>query len=458
MIREPVHKARPPELRVPLLLNPGKGCATFQRFNGDPLNPGEAWSEEGPLTFPHADTWVAEGYLPSTVAYCRWFWHVLEPEPGRIDFDMVEGALVAAKARGQSLQVRLMPFGSLHQPQLPAWYQAKHPPTMAKTDPPGGRSHLEPDHDSPEYFDAWGRVIAEFGRRFDGHPDLESVDLAFLGPWGEGAGDAKRETVDRFVDLYVQSHPKTLLLANTDGYQFECGAARGCGWRCDCFGDLRGRKEAAGKPYLAWNHTYEFYPQAVAAALAADVWRTRPITFETCATPLGWRNKWYAGIEDLEFMLAQGLKFHAAVFMPKSSPIPAEYLDPLAVFCDAMGYRFVLRQARWQGAVERGGTMDLELWIENTGTAPVYRDYRLAFRIESAGAEAVVPVEGEARGWLPGDAIIERTVSVPRGLPAGAARLSAGLVRPGEAVPAVRFANAGTDADGWLPLGEVRVA
>src|SRR6185436_3351492 len=126
-MRDPVfHKARPAEMTEPLLSNPGKGCATFQRFNGDALNEGTGWSEEGPLSFPPAGRDVAAGYLPSTVAYCRWFWDVLEPEAGRFDFAMIEGALATARARGQTLQVRLMPFGAHGQPQLPAWYRTTY--------------------------------------------------------------------------------------------------------------------------------------------------------------------------------------------------------------------------------------------------------------------------------------------------------------------------------------------
>ena len=81
-----------PRHRNPTLAIRTRVAATFQRFNGDELYPGEAWSEEGPLTFPaaKATTGVIDGYLPTTVAYCRWFWNVLEPEEGRYDFSMIE--------------------------------------------------------------------------------------------------------------------------------------------------------------------------------------------------------------------------------------------------------------------------------------------------------------------------------------------------------------------------------
>jgi len=449
-MREPFNKSRPREMKVPLLSNPGKGCATFQRFNGDPLNTGEAWSEEGPLSFPATDESIADAYLPSTVSYCRWFWDVLEPERGKINFDMITGALETARARGQTLQVRLMPFGSYKQPQLPGWYREKF--TVRKAQPEwASKSYLEPDYDSAEYYETWGRIIAEFGRKFDGHPDLESVDVAFIGPWGEGAGNPEHGMVDRFVDLYVKSHPKTPLLINSDGYQFPCGIVRGCGWRCDCYGDLRGRKEAASGEYLSWNHTYDFYPSAVARARAADTWKTRPVTFETCATPRAWKNKWFAGMEDLDFIIRQGLKFHASVFMPKSCPIPPEYMAPLARLCDSMGYRFVLRQALWEARARRGESWEAEFWIENTGTAPVYREYRLALRIGGT----VLPLADEVRSWLPGDAIVSVKAGLPSGVNTGGMKLSAALVQPGGDKPVIRFANEGADADGWLPLGEV---
>ena len=39
-----------PEPRDEVLVNPGMGITTFQRFNGQPLNQGLRWSEEGPTT------------------------------------------------------------------------------------------------------------------------------------------------------------------------------------------------------------------------------------------------------------------------------------------------------------------------------------------------------------------------------------------------------------------------
>ncbi|MGH7145206.1 MAG: beta-galactosidase, partial [Planctomycetota bacterium] len=320
-------KARPKELRAPLLTNPGKGCATFQRFNGDPLFPGEWWSEEGPLTFPAAHCDVVEHYLPTTVASCRWFWEKLEPREGEYHFEMIEGALKTAQARHQTLQVRLMGHGSEAQPRLPVWYREKYP-TRRYSD--FKSNYLEADHDCPEYLAKWGGLIREFGRRFDGHSDLESVDIAFVGRWGEGVGQVSDGTCETFIDLYREAFPRTPLLINCEGPQFRLGIARGLGWRADAFGDLRQSSVPEVPAHLGWNHTFDMYPRWIPFHAASETWRKRSITLETYSAPLemqrlGW---------DFDFVLEQGLKFHPSIFVPKSTPLPEAWFEKLARFCD----------------------------------------------------------------------------------------------------------------------------
>ena len=54
-----------------VLVNPGMGIETFQRFNGQPLNDGVRWSEVGPEKAAADATTV--DFPPSSVAYLRWF-------------------------------------------------------------------------------------------------------------------------------------------------------------------------------------------------------------------------------------------------------------------------------------------------------------------------------------------------------------------------------------------------
>jgi len=71
---------RPKEISD-VLVNPGMGITTFQRFNGQALNPSLTWSEVGPVSrLPQA---TPKPEFPDTsVAYCRWYWEAIEPERG----------------------------------------------------------------------------------------------------------------------------------------------------------------------------------------------------------------------------------------------------------------------------------------------------------------------------------------------------------------------------------------
>ncbi|HEY7354524.1 MAG TPA: DUF4832 domain-containing protein, partial [Terriglobales bacterium] len=62
-----------------ILVNPGMGIETFNRFSGQALNQGTKWSEVGPEA-PIADAPAGTVDFPgSSVAYLRWFWSQLEP-------------------------------------------------------------------------------------------------------------------------------------------------------------------------------------------------------------------------------------------------------------------------------------------------------------------------------------------------------------------------------------------
>ncbi|HTL52640.1 MAG TPA: DUF4832 domain-containing protein [Planctomycetota bacterium] len=438
-------KARPRELKTPLLTNPHKGCATFQGFTGDALFPGEWWSEEGPLAFPAAEFDVAPHYLPSSVAYCRWFWEKLEPREGEFDFSMIDGALKTARERHQTLQVRLMGHGVETQPRLPVWYREKYPTRKHTSDQ---WTYLEADHDSPEYLAKWGRLVQEFGKRYDGHPGLESVDIAFIGRWGEGLGECTEATSEKFLDLYQQALTKTPLLINCEGVSFKQGIARGLGWRADAFGDLRRNSTPEVPPHLGWNHTYDMYPRWVSVFGAADIWKTRSVTLETYSAPMEMLRHNY----DLELVLQQGLKYHASIFCPKSTPLPDEWKPRLAEFCDRLGYRFVLRQARWEATATRGGEWEYHVWIENTGVAPLYRRYLPAFRIQTDRGESLYQLESDPRTWLPGDVWLEGKLRILPDTGTGKALVSFGLLDPQTLKPAVRFAVEETDKDGWVTL------
>src|SRR3954451_16149338 len=71
-----------------LLVNPGMGIETFNRFSGQPINEGVRWSEVGPEAHA-ADATAPVDFPPSSVAYLRWFWSQFEPQRGTYRWDIL---------------------------------------------------------------------------------------------------------------------------------------------------------------------------------------------------------------------------------------------------------------------------------------------------------------------------------------------------------------------------------
>src|SRR2546422_8464994 len=113
-----------PEPSDEVLVNPGMGITTFQRFNRQPLNQGLRWSEEGP-TSKQSDASARSVFPDTSIAYCRWSWNELQPASDRIRWEIIDTALEEARRHHQTLAICLMPYDEEH--PLPEWYRNSGP-------------------------------------------------------------------------------------------------------------------------------------------------------------------------------------------------------------------------------------------------------------------------------------------------------------------------------------------
>jgi hypothetical protein len=96
-----------------VLNNPGIGFNTFQRFNGDTLNPGRGWTEGFPIVYQSFNGDLTnKGYPQTTTAYWRVYWKFMEPEERKYRWDLIDEALDTARNRGQKLILRIAPYGT----------------------------------------------------------------------------------------------------------------------------------------------------------------------------------------------------------------------------------------------------------------------------------------------------------------------------------------------------------
>jgi hypothetical protein len=403
------------------LPNPGIGFMTFQRFNGDTCNPDRhRWTEGHPIEYqPWSGQLTNPQHPDTTLAYFRVYWHYIEPEKGVYRWDIIDKALETAHKRGQTLLLRLPPHG--HNPtgqdatlDLPGWFKEIIGPKPAA----GCGGNWLCDCNDPLYAEYYGGYIREAGRRYNGHPDLESVDMGLIGPWGEGAGARflKEAAMRALCDAYIDSFPDTWLLAMLgDNKSNEYILSRAnAGYRADCLGDMRSTiKDPLTRRHF--DHMKDRYPQQIVAFGVADCWKTAPVSFEACHV----LNYWFDHEYDLDYIIEESLKWHISSFNGKSNTIPEEWTDKVQGWIDRMGYRITLRRINYARAVKPGGPLTFDTWWQNIGCAPCYKKYPLAFRLKNDKTSLVFNTGADITKWLPGDSLYDDRFYIPWDMPTG---------------------------------------
>ena len=345
-----------------ILANPGMGWETFHRTANDDKN--------------------LPSWIPSTIHYARWGWKVLEPEKGKIDYDFLDGVLKETRESGQQLAFRVMccspyPRRTYH----PEWLRDIGG-EIVKTRH-GDRSEVEvPVLDDPKILAAHLDFIKRLGARYDGHPDITRLDLGSVGWWGEwhmsrssNASMPTPETQKKIVDAYLAAFQKTPLVMLIGGDDMLRHAVKnGTGWRADSLGDL-------GTFSPTWNHMFGSYPKRIQAIQDLNAWKNGPIAFEPPAAVAEFVEKDWP----LRWIFNYGLAVHGSSFSGKSGRLPDDdhFRQELERFLRRLGYRLVLKELKHPKQAKPGETIKLAMKWQNTGSAPCYRPYRLAYRLSN---------------------------------------------------------------------------
>jgi hypothetical protein len=439
---------RPKEIDT-VLVNPGMGVQTFQRFHGDALNAGLRWSERGPMEVlqPAAEK---PDFPESSISYCRWFWNVLEPQHGQYNWSIIDTALDQARLHHQTLAIRMMPYDE--RDPLPDWYRNSGAHRANKpTDKDG--NIWQPDFSDPLYLKYWGELVAAAGARYDGNPNLEMVDISSVGYWGEGWSNYMPafQYQKALIDIYLDAFKRTPLLMNFDQAEaLAYGVSHGTGWRLDCWGDMGmlGGEKKSGRSLML-----DRYPEQVVETGIQDAWMRSPVSLESC----GVAGTWFKNGYNVNYILDQALRWHVSSVNIKSSAIPPQWKNQFEEFEKKMGYRFILRRLEYPQQVRPGEMMAVNMWFLNAGVSPVYGDYTLAVELSSSENSAIIKTSADVRKWLPGDAVFDGTLFVPQTLKPGQYHFRVGLLNSRTGLPAIKLAIEGRQPDGWYDLGTIEV-
>ena len=415
-----------------VLYNPGMGFTDFHFGFGHPPPVEE---------YPHA-----------TVAYFRWPWAELEPAEGQYNFALVDGIIEQAKAKGETLAIRIV---SEYKTGTPQWLLDKGVASVNESD------GIFPDYNNPIFLDYHERLIRAFGARYGGSVDIDHVDIGSVGCWGEWntaccvgvetqckafyPTEANQIAITDWYLKYFSDTPLVML----HGGQLKYATSQGAGWRADCFGDY-------GYFRPDWNHMEHAYAPVLEEPAIANAWKQGPVQMEVC----GYIHEWYERGFDLERILEKGLEWHLSVLNAKSKPVPAAWRPRFDEFLKKIGYRFVLREMRHASEVHAGAPLTLRSHWENRGVAPIYHPWPLAYRLRS-GADQVVAQgisQADLQQWLPGPTPeIVDTVIVPQNVQSGTYAIDVAILSKDGRSAHVDLAIEGKRADRWYPVSSVKV-
>ncbi len=444
-----------PEETGEILANPGMGWETFHRTAKQDKN--------------------LPSWIPSTVHYARWGWRELEPQPGKIDYAFLDKVLKETHDSGQTLAFRVMccsPYKG--RPYHPDWLQEIGGRILV-ADHNGVTPLPIPDMDDPVIVKAHLDFIKRLGERYDGHPDIENLDLGSIGWWGEwhlsGSKNCKLPILEnrmKVVDAYLAAFKKTPLVMLINGKECTAYATQhGTGWRADSMGDL-------GSFSPTWNHMHNAYPALIREAKLQDAWKTGPIAYEPPAAVAEFVEKQWP----LRWIFNYALACHGSLFSGKSGKLPDDehFRQELERFLRRLGYRLVLKELSHPSNGQPGAKIQLAMKWQNVGSAPCYKPYRVAYRLSNdQGYEKVLVGTVTVNKWLPGSVelftaeffkepedlppgdvhSVADTISLPDDLSPGTYALSLAVIGRDDTKPVVQLGIKGRSEDGWYPLSTI---
>jgi len=426
------------EITDDVLINPGMGFETFHSFNGDDRN---RW---------------AENYPECSIAYFRFYWSKLEPQEGKYNFELIDSLLEKAQERGQDLALRFMPTSSADLTAgTPQWYMDKAKGYWYKK---YNRRGWAPDHNDPYFLARQEELISAFGERYNGHKNIIRMDIGSVGFWGEwhmshtepAVPMISEENAVKIINMYLKywdSIPLSMLIGYVPGLRY--AVSKGTGWRADSLGDY-------GHFSDTWCHMFNSYPQNLEQAEAWEAWKRGPVAFEPPGTMHDLDEYVPAKGGGYEKMWDQALQWHGSAFNAKSKSIYTHQVPSIERFLRRCGYRFALNRIVLPKILSPGQRyLPVDMEIENTGVAPVYKNYIPAVKLTGDWGAVIMTSGARACQWLPGRHRVQEDMLLPDSLGTGNYVVSFGILDPSNHLPAIRLANKGADPEGWYPLGIV---
>lgn len=461
-----------------LMQTPGSGFQDFVGLMPSAGNLASCQLEGGPATAPDS------AGLEGGSIYLRLLWRDIEPEKGQFSWPQIDRIFECAKQQRKTIDFRLM----LSYPEkgdtncidgdndpathgIPCWLVRKGVNELLYSgDMPQA---LVPSTYLPDWEDATLRqdhaeLVQAFANRYRSNSRLNSVDIGSAGLWGEWHTFPdvnfmpSVQRAKEIVDLYANAFPSTPLVVLAEVFKRDLSGDSAIadhlrssyqgryGWRGDSWGGTG-------------HHRDDYNP---INTKNSELWKTGPVAMEVN----GVMNEWparqdgsgsYQSIVGIGQATTDPLAWHTSLAHNKASNVPAQFSDSLTWMATQMGSRLLLTKLSYPTAVQAGNNLVVETSWHNRGVAPLYRDFRVAFRFANQAGESQIATSSQAmKGLLPtGNSPVAKSASVPipTSLQPGLWTVEIGVVYYNDASLRIPIAITNPSDEHWYRMGELNV-
>jgi CubicO group peptidase (beta-lactamase class C family) len=395
--------------------------AQFREVDTLFANPGQGWmsQQRSPKNEPR---------FPCSVVYVRFNWVDAEPEQGKYNWNLIDNVIAAWKPRDATVALRVMTCNAHSGGYYtsPKWLfdaGCKGFEYLRGGDDPtsGGKRipRLEPDYADPIYLEHHGAFLAALGQRYDGHPNIEFLDIGSYGIWGEWhtPHPAPVEVRKKIVDLYLRAFRKTpLVFMSDDAEVLSYALAQGTGFR----------RDGVGSPWHEQNWIGSKKYAGVQGM--ADTWKRAPVVFEWFGDYDYLKSRNWSFDAAVNFMLSN----HVTLINDNVGRVPPEAMPQLEKLARLAGYRFLLRELAHEKQVQRGGQLTMKMKWANVGVGKLHRPFGLRLFLLADDGTPALTAESQAnpRDWLPGEHEIGAQLQVPASLKPGDYPLAVAMIDP----------------------------
>ena len=392
------------------------------------------------------------GYVPSawynevsediSLLYMDITWAELEPEEGVYNWASIdeENQISRWRKEGKHLVLRFVcdiPSDEEHM-DIPEWLYEKSGKAGKWYDGEYGKG-FAPDYNSPTIISCHKKAVRAIGEHFGQDGLISYVELGSLGHWGEwhvnyseGIQRIPREAVrDKYILPWTEAFPDARILMRRP---FASAEKYGFG----LYNDMTGQPEAT-QSWFDWINNGGEYDQTGEKNVIVpmkDFWKTAPSGGEFTSS-LSMEEMLDTNLSGTVEMIREA---HTTFLGPK---IPDEnYVDGYKEVLKNMGYRLWISMAELKNTAKGSR---LKLTWENSGVAPMYKEWPVYVYIEDESGKLVEKsrISIKISSLLPGEKATTLTALETERLNSlleKGYRLSVGIEDPMTELPCVRFA------------------